>query len=179
MEEVIEEESEDSGGFLEDEKVDDELLAVPEGGAVDPNSLSMRRQMSKEQKLREKTELQNLRTQMLEMKEEIARKTSKIETIRDTLKNNAVRVESGTTGKIVDVEASANDNEIDEAVREFEFAQDGSFDDMDNEAERDNNSDRQQFNDNGSLDNDSLGNMSAEEGDNYGEEGEEIRDTYF
>ena len=43
MEEVIEEESEDSGGFLEDEKVDDELLAVPEGGAVDPNSLSMRR----------------------------------------------------------------------------------------------------------------------------------------
>lgn len=116
---------------------------------------------------------------MLEMKEEIARKTSKIETIRDTLKNNAVRVESGTTGKIVDVEASANDNEIDEAVKEFEFAQDGSFDDMDNEADKDNNSDRQQFNDNGSLDNDSLGNMSAEEEDNYGEEGEEIRDTYF
>lgn len=41
-----------------------------------------------------KEELMKLRTQVLEMKEELARKTMKIETIRDTLKVNRVKVES-------------------------------------------------------------------------------------
>ena len=46
------------------------------------------------------------------MKEEIARKTSKIETIRDTLKNNKVKVEA-KNHVLLDIEASADDNEID------------------------------------------------------------------
>lgn len=46
------------------------------------------------------------------MKEEIARKTSKIETIRDTLKNNKVKVEASNQ-ILLDIEASADDNEID------------------------------------------------------------------
>ena len=57
------------------------------------------------------------------MKEELARKTNKIETIRDTLKVNRVKVER-KSGQVFDIEASLDDNEIDQAVKEFEFAQD-------------------------------------------------------
>ena len=68
-----------------------------------------------------------LRTQVLQMKEELARKTNKIETIRDTLKVNRVKVESRKSGRVFDIEASLDDNEIDRAVKEFEFAQDDSM----------------------------------------------------
>ena len=54
-----------------------------------------------------------LKTQVLEMKEELARKTNKIETIRDTLKVNKVKVESAKSGAVFDIEASLDDNEID------------------------------------------------------------------
>lgn len=64
------------------------------------------------------------------MKEELARKTNKIETIRDTLKVNRVKVESRKSGRVFDIEASLDDNEIDQAVKEFEFAQDDSMEDI-------------------------------------------------
>ena len=64
------------------------------------------------------------------MKEELARKTNKIETIRDTLKVNRVKVESRKSGRVFDIEASLDDNEIDQAVKEFEFAQDDSMEDV-------------------------------------------------
>ena len=63
------------------------------------------------------------------MKEELARKTNKIETIRDTLKVNRVKVESRKSGRVFDIEASLDDNEIDQAVKEFELAQDDSMED--------------------------------------------------
>ena len=56
------------------------------------------------------------------MKEELARKTNNIETIRDTLKVNRVKVESRKSGRVFDIEASLDDNEIDEAVKDFELA---------------------------------------------------------
>ena len=54
------------------------------------------------------------------MKEEIARKTSKIETIRDTLKNNKVKVEASNQ-ILLDIEASADDNEIDQAIKNLQL----------------------------------------------------------
>ena len=72
---------------------------------------------------------------MLEMKEELARKTNKIETIRDTLKVNRVKVESRKSGRIFDIEASLDDNEIDQAVKEFEIAQDDSMEEAVDEEE--------------------------------------------
>ena len=75
---------------------------------------------NRELKAEQKEELRNLRTQLLTMKEEIARKTTKIETIRDTLKNNKVKVEAKNQ-VVLDIEASADDNEIDQAVKQFEF----------------------------------------------------------
>ena len=77
---------------------------------------------SKAQRMVNRDELMKLRTQVLEMKEELARKTNKIETIRDTLKVNKVKVESDKSGHIFDIEASLDDNEIDQAVKEFEIA---------------------------------------------------------
>ena len=69
-----------------------------------------------------KEELMQLKTQVLQMKEELARKTNNIETIRDTLKVNRVKVESRKSGRVFDIEASLDDNEIDEAVKDFELA---------------------------------------------------------
>ena len=74
-----------------------------------------------------------LRTQMLEMKEELARKTNKIDTIRDTLKDNKVRVESRQGGRVFDIEASLDDHEIDQAAKDFEFAQDDSMEEINDE----------------------------------------------
>jgi len=68
-----------------------------------------------------KEELMQLKTQVLEMKEELARKTNNIESIRDTLKVNKVKVER-RSGQVFDIEASLDDNEIDQAVKEFEYA---------------------------------------------------------
>lgn len=68
---------------------------------------------------------------MLELKEELQRKTNKIDTIRDTLKNNKVKVSSPHGNQIIDVEASANDAELDQAVKQFEFQQDEFLDDDD------------------------------------------------
>ena len=62
-----------------------------------------------------------LRTQLLEVKEELARKTNNIETIRDTLKYNKVKVESKQGNSILDVEASANDADLDQAIKQFEI----------------------------------------------------------
>ena len=70
-----------------------------------------------------------LKTQVLQMKEELARKTNNIETIRDTLKVNRVKVESRKSGRVFDIEASLDDNEIDEAVKDFELAQNDSMED--------------------------------------------------
>ena len=67
---------------------------------------------------------------MFDLKEELARKTNKIETIRDTLKVNRVKVESRKSGRIFDIEASVDDHEIDQAVKDFELAQDDSMEDM-------------------------------------------------
>lgn len=64
------------------------------------------------------------------MKEELARKTSKIETIRDTLKVNRVKVESRKSGRVFDIEASLDDNEIDQAVKEFDGIQDDSVEEF-------------------------------------------------
>lgn len=91
---------------------------------------------SKAQRMLSKEELMKLRTQVLEMKEELARKTSKIETIRDTLKVNRVKVESRKSGRVFDIEASLDDNEIDQAVKDFELAQEDSAEDVvdDNES---------------------------------------------
>ena len=72
--------------------------------------------MPHSKKAEQKEELRNLRTQLLTMKEEIARKTTKIETIRDTLKNNKVKVEASNQ-ILLDIEASADDNEIDQAIK--------------------------------------------------------------
>ena len=72
---------------------------------------------SKAQRMLSKEELMKLKTQVLEMKEELARKTNKIETIRDTLKVNKVKVESRKSGRVFDIEASLDDREIDEAVK--------------------------------------------------------------
>ena len=58
---------------------------------------------------------------MLELKEELSRKNNKIETIRDTLKNNKVKLTSDQGNQIIDVEASANDAELDQAVKQFQF----------------------------------------------------------
>ncbi len=103
------------------------------------------------------------------MKEELARKTNKIETIRDTLKVNRVKVER-KSGQVFDIEASLDDNEIDQAVKEFEFAQDDQsqedgIDDEDDLIERpdlnDSNDDDDNFgfdeNDNDDEDDDDYG----------------------
>ena len=68
------------------------------------------------------------------MKEEIARKTTKIETIRDTLKNNKVKVEAKNQ-VLLDIEASADDNEIDQAVKQFELDQGENVEDIDDSRE--------------------------------------------
>ena len=64
------------------------------------------------------------------MKEELARKTNKIDTIRDTLKVNKVKVELRNSGRVFDIEASLDDNEIDAAVKEFEGLQDDSMEEV-------------------------------------------------
>ena len=63
------------------------------------------------------------------MKEEIARKTSKIETIRDTLKNNKVKVEASNQ-ILLDIEASADDNEIDLAIKNLQLDQGENVEDI-------------------------------------------------
>lgn len=68
---------------------------------------------SRAQRMLSKEELMKLKTQMFDLKEELARKTNKIETIRDTLKVNRVKVESRKSGRIFDIEASVDDHEID------------------------------------------------------------------
>ena len=112
LEDIIEQpiEEESNSGDSDDDADSDPVLAE-----------------SKAQRMTSKEELMKLRTQMLEMKEELARKTNKIETIRDTLKVNRVKVESRKSGRIFDIEASLDDKEIDEAVKDFEVAQDDSM----------------------------------------------------
>ena len=68
---------------------------------------------SRAQRMLSKEELMKLKTQMFDLKEELARKTNKIETIRDTLKVNRVKVESRKSGRVFDIEASLDDHEID------------------------------------------------------------------
>ena len=68
---------------------------------------------TKAERAMDKEQLMAIKTQVLEMKEELARKTNKIEGIRDTLKVNRVKVESRKSGRVFDIEASLDDNEID------------------------------------------------------------------
>ena len=114
LEDIIEQPiEEESGEGDSDEDIED----VDADGAEQAQMAE-----SKAQRLVNRDELMKLRTQVLEMKEELARKTNKIETIRDTLKVNRVKVESRKSGRIFDIEASLDDNEIDQAVKEFEIA---------------------------------------------------------
>ena len=66
----------------------------------------------------------------MDIRDELHRKTNKIETIRDTLKVNKVKVESRKSGRVFDIEATLDDNEIDQAVKEFELAQDDSMEEF-------------------------------------------------
>ena len=90
--------------------------------------------MPHSKKAEQKEELRNLRTQLLTMKEEIARKTSKIETIRDTLKNNKVKVEASNQ-ILLDIEASADDNEIDLAIKNLQLDQGENVEDIEDSRE--------------------------------------------
>ena len=112
------------------------------------------------------------------MKEELARKTNKIDTIRDTLKVNKVKVELRNSGRVFDIEASLDDNEIDAAVKEFEGLQDDSMEevveDEDELVERpdlDSDDDDDHFFD--ENDND-----SNEDDDDYGQEDFEAEQAY-
>lgn len=123
---------------------------------------------SKAQRMLNKEELMQLKTQVLEMKEELARKTNNIESIRDTLKVNKVKVER-SSGQVFDIEASLDDNEIDQAVKEFEYAQDEQQSVEDANEEDDDLIERPDLND---SDNDDE-NFGFDDGDNDDEDDDE------
>lgn len=127
LEDIIEQPIEEESGEGDS---DDDVEDVDADGAEQASMAE-----SKAQRMVNRDELMKLRTQVLEMKEELARKTNKIETIRDTLKVNRVKVESRKSGRIFDIEASLDDNEIDQAVKEFEIAQDDSMEEAVDEEE--------------------------------------------
>lgn len=114
LEDIIEQPIEEESG--EGESEDDELAAM--GDATAAQALAE----SRAQRMMSKEELMKLKTQVLGLKDELQRKNNKIDTIRDTLKINRVKVESRKSGRVFDIEASLDDNEIDQAVKEFEVA---------------------------------------------------------